>query len=117
MLKMPPTAEVLQQNANTLCQSPTTRPCDRLTHIPSTRSRKGTVRFADDLDVDRYEIDGDIRTVVIAARELNLEGVNSGWENQHVAFTHGYGVALAPANTITAQETKCDFKHAAYRQP
>ena len=60
-------------------------------------------RFADDLDVDRYEIDGDIRTVVIAARELNLDGVNSGWENQHVAFTHGYGVALAPANTITAQ--------------
>ncbi len=60
-------------------------------------------RFSNDLDVDRYEVDGDIRTVVIAARELNLDGVNSGWENQHVSFTHGYGIALAPANTITAQ--------------
>ena len=60
-------------------------------------------RFSTDLDVDRYEVDGDTRTVVIAARELNLDGVNSGWENQHVSFTHGYGIALAPANTVTSQ--------------
>ena len=60
-------------------------------------------RFSTDLDVDRYKVDGDTRTVVIAARELNLDGVNSGWENQHVSFTHGYGIALAPANTVTSQ--------------
>jgi uncharacterized membrane protein (UPF0182 family) len=58
-------------------------------------------RFATDLDVDRYEIDGEDRLVVVAARELNLSGVRSGWENQHVSFTHGYGLAIAPANAVT----------------
>ena len=60
-------------------------------------------RFSDDLDVDRYVIDGEERTVVVAARELNLDGVDSGWENRTTAFTHGYGMALAPANEVTTQ--------------
>lgn len=60
-------------------------------------------RFADDLDVDRYVVDGEVRTVVVAARELNLDGVDSGWENRHTAFTHGYGLALAPATEVTPQ--------------
>ncbi len=60
-------------------------------------------RFAEDLDVDRYVIDGEERTVIVAARELNLSGVESGWENQHVAFTHGYGLAVAPANQVNPQ--------------
>ncbi len=60
-------------------------------------------RFAPDLDVDRYEIDGEQRLVVVAARELNLTGVRSGWENQHVSFTHGYGLAVASANSLTEQ--------------
>ncbi len=58
-------------------------------------------RFAPDLDVDRYRVNGEERVVVVAARELNLGGVRSGWENQHVSFTHGYGLAVAPANVVT----------------
>lgn len=65
-------------------------------------------RFATDLDVDRYEINGEQRLVVVAARELNLSGVRSGWENQHVSFTHGYGLAIAPANGVT-DEGEPDF--------
>lgn len=60
-------------------------------------------QFDEDLDVDRYMVDGVERTVVVAARELNLSGVRSGWENQHVSFTHGYGLAIAPANEVTDQ--------------
>ena len=97
------TAEVIQQNANTLNNLRLLDPGIVSPTFQALEVEREQFRFADDLDVDRYEIDGDIRTVVIAARELNLDGVNSGWENQHVAFTHGYGVALAPANTITAQ--------------
>ena len=63
---------------------------------------RGQFRFGDDLDVDRYEIDGAEQTVVLAVRELNLDGA-TGWENQHVTFTHGYGVSMAPANSITGQ--------------
>jgi uncharacterized membrane protein (UPF0182 family) len=57
----------------------------------------------DDLDVDRYQIDGKTRQVVLGARELDPDGIpQQSWEGQHVAFTHGYGVALAPANALTS---------------
>ena len=54
-------------------------------------------RFPSVLDVDRYEVDGELTQVVLAARELRLSELGS-WERQHVAITHGYGVAIARAN-------------------
>ncbi len=54
-------------------------------------------RFSSVLDVDRYEVDGELTQVVLAARELNLSELGS-WERQHVAITHGYGAAIARAN-------------------
>jgi uncharacterized membrane protein (UPF0182 family) len=56
--------------------------------------------FAQTLDTDRYMIDGRLTQVVVAARELNLSELGS-WERKRVAITHGYGVALAPANVTT----------------
>ncbi len=97
------TLDILQRNAGTLNNLRLLDPGIVSPTFQALEVEREQFRFADDLDVDRYEVDGDIRTVVIAARELNLDGVNSGWENQHVAFTHGYGVALAPANTVTEQ--------------
>ncbi|HJM22430.1 MAG TPA: UPF0182 family protein, partial [Acidimicrobiales bacterium] len=56
-----------------------------------------------DIDVDRYDIDGRTTQVVLAARELKQTDLpNSSWESQHIAFTHGYGLAAAPANAIDA---------------
>jgi len=56
-----------------------------------------------DIDVDRYEIDGRITQVVLAARELNASDLpNNSWESEHIAFTHGYGLAVAPANAVDA---------------
>ena len=97
------TLDILQRNAGTLNNLRLLDPGIVSPTFQALEVEREQFRFADDLDVDRYEVDGDIRTVVIAARELNLDGVNSGWENQHVAFPHGYGVALAPANTVTEQ--------------
>ena len=57
-------------------------------------------RFAPTLDVDRYFVDGQLTQVVVAARELNLSELGS-WERQHVAITHGYGVAVARGNVTT----------------
>ena len=55
-----------------------------------------------DVDVDRYPIDGRPTQVLLSARELNTDGVPSAsWENQHVVFTHGYGAAASPANAVT----------------
>ena len=55
-------------------------------------------RFSD-ADVDRYEIDGTLRQVLIAARELNRDDLPSqSWLNRHIVYTHGYGAAVSPAN-------------------
>ncbi|WP_084349144.1 UPF0182 family membrane protein [Janibacter limosus] len=53
--------------------------------------------FQDDLDVDRYDIDGDM-TDVVGARELDLDKVPSDrrdWVNDHTVYTHGYGLVMA----------------------
>ena len=66
------------------------------------QAERSFYRFGD-LDVDRYQIDGSTRQVVLGARELDPSGIpQQSWEGQHVAFTHGYGVALAPANALTS---------------
>jgi uncharacterized protein len=55
-----------------------------------------------DLDVDRYEIDGEITQVVISARELARDRVpQDSWEARQLAYTHGFGIALSPANAVT----------------
>lgn len=56
-----------------------------------------------DLDVDRYQIDGQATQVVLGTRDLSPGGVpRKTWESQHLAYTHGYGVAMAPANAVNA---------------
>ncbi|HJO19726.1 MAG TPA: UPF0182 family protein, partial [Acidimicrobiales bacterium] len=58
-------------------------------------------RFSRELDSDRYLVDGEPTQVMIGARELE-PNVTRSWESQHVAFTHGYGVALAPVSRVRA---------------
>ena len=55
-------------------------------------------------DVDRYTIDGQLRQVLLAPRELDLAGLGdarSRWINPHFIYTHGYGIVMAEANQIT----------------
>lgn len=55
----------------------------------------------DEIDTDRYVIDGVPTQVLVSARELNSAGIpESGWESEVLSFTHGNGVALAPSNQI-----------------
>lgn len=56
---------------------------------------------SDVLDVDRYEIDGTDRAVVLGVRELDQQGIDAGdrnWNNLHTVYTHGDGVIAAYAN-------------------
>jgi uncharacterized protein len=58
--------------------------------------------FPDVLDVDRYDLDGERRGVVLALRELSLAGLapaQRNWANQHVIYTHGFGIVAAFDNT------------------
>ncbi|MGD9568142.1 MAG: UPF0182 family protein [Sedimentibacter sp.] len=59
-----------------------------------------------DVDVDRYVIDGDYKQVFLSARELDQSRLNEQartWVNQYLKYTHGYGVTLSPVNEVTAQ--------------
>ena len=52
-----------------------------------------------DVDIDRYELDGVATQVVLSVRDLNTSGVpRSGWAARHLTYTHGYGAIVAPAN-------------------
>ena len=55
-------------------------------------------------DVDRYTIDGNIRQVLVAPRELEIRQLGAAsnrWINTHLIYTHGYGIVMAESNRIT----------------
>lgn len=59
------------------------------------------------LDVDRYPINGQERDVVVAAREMHLEGLPDAqkkWANEKTVYTHGYGLIGAFGNQRNATD-------------
>ncbi len=55
-----------------------------------------------EVDIDRYEIDGETRQVMLAARELDKENLPApSWVNRNLEFTHGYGIVMNPVTEIT----------------
>jgi hypothetical protein len=58
-----------------------------------------------DVDVDRYMIDGEYRQTFISGRELDQSRLTSqaqNWVNQYLKYTHGYGFALSPVNEVNS---------------
>lgn len=55
-----------------------------------------------DIDVDRYVIGGKLRQVAIAARELVQHLQARTWVNDHLKYTHGYGVVVSFVNESAA---------------
>lgn len=53
-----------------------------------------------DADTDRYNINGDYTQVFISPREINRDSMNT-WQNKHLRYTHGYGVAMSRVNSVT----------------
>ncbi|HAA79345.1 MAG TPA: hypothetical protein DCE05_03395, partial [Microbacteriaceae bacterium] len=59
-------------------------------------------RFPTYLDVGRYDLNGKSTDTVLAAREINLDGLNSqSWYNNTIVYTHGYGMVAAYGNQRT----------------
>jgi uncharacterized membrane protein (UPF0182 family) len=59
-----------------------------------------------DIDVDRYEINGTVRQVMLAVRELNIDRLpesSRNWINEKLIYTHGYGITMNPVNEFTAE--------------
>ena len=59
-----------------------------------------------DIDIDRYDVDGSVRQMMLAARELNVEKLpesSRNWINEKLIYTHGYGVTMNPVNGFTPE--------------
>jgi hypothetical protein len=59
-----------------------------------------------DIDIDRYQIDGSLREVMLGARELNVDKLpesSRNWINEKLIYTHGYGITMNPVNGFTAE--------------
>lgn len=57
--------------------------------------------FKSTLDIGHYDIDGKSQDVDIAVRELSLSGIpHQSWVNDHLVYTHGYGVVAAPTTKM-----------------
>ncbi len=58
------------------------------------------------IDIDRYELDGQLREVMLATRELStskLPESSRNWINERLIYTHGYGVTMNPVNGFTPE--------------
>jgi uncharacterized protein len=58
-----------------------------------------------DVDVDRYEVNGVYRQTMLSARQLNTPGLPAQaqtWVNQHITYTHGFGITVSTVNQVTS---------------
>jgi uncharacterized membrane protein (UPF0182 family) len=68
-----------------------------------TQGMRPYYRFPD-IDVDRYIINGRLRQVMLASREIDIARLppeSQTWNNDHLVYTHGYGVCLNEAAEFT----------------
>ena len=94
------TGEQLEENSDVFANVAILDPNLAADAFNRSESGRESYQFADPLDVDRYPINGELKPVTVAVRSLNLQALAEGWEREHVALTHGYGVAMAAADTV-----------------
>jgi len=59
-----------------------------------------------DIDIDRYNINGKYNQVFIAPREIDLESLKDNsntWQARHLVYTHGYGLVMSKVNSVTSE--------------
>jgi uncharacterized membrane protein (UPF0182 family) len=59
-----------------------------------------------DIDIDRYDIDGRVRQVMLGTRELSVDKLpesSRNWINEKLIYTHGYGVTMNTVNGFTPE--------------
>jgi len=55
-----------------------------------------------DVDVDRYMINGEYTQTFLSAREIDETKIRQEWINKHLKYTHGYGITLSRVDKVTA---------------
>jgi uncharacterized protein len=71
-----------------------------------------------DIDVDRYVVDGQPTQVELGVRTINEDRVpGDSWENQHLGYTHGYGAVMAPVNASVGREPEFSIRDIPVQTP
>jgi len=56
------------------------------------------------VDNDRYNLSGGLQQMMLSPRELNAASLpERNWINEHLSYTHGYGLTLGPVNRVTGE--------------
>jgi hypothetical protein len=58
------------------------------------------------IDIDRYQINGSLRQVMLAVRELDVDKLpdtSRNWISDKLIYTHGYGITMNPVNGFSTE--------------
>ncbi|PWC08406.1 UPF0182 family protein [Mycetocola zhujimingii] len=91
------TAGALREDAETTASIRIIDPALVSPSISQLERFKNYYAFSEDLDVDRYSINGESQDTVIALRELRQDAEDN-WVNNTLVYTHGYGLVAAYGN-------------------
>ena len=94
------TAEDIKANNTTVSNIPINDRAPTKEMYNSLQGIRNYYKF-DDVDVDRYTLDGTYTQVFLGAREMDNTALSDDaktWVNQHLKYTHGFGVAMSPVN-------------------
>ena len=95
----------LSGDAKTVAQIPVVDPSVVSEAVTQQQRGQGLYSFPDNLAVDRYRAGGKTQDTVIGVRGLNPSGVPASqhtWIDEHLKYTHGYGVVAAKTNAVLA---------------
>ncbi len=97
------TARDIERNAPTIKNIRLWEPQPLLATLSQLQEIRTYYKFVD-VDNDRYMVDGTYRQTMLSARELSHEHLPSRiWINEHLIYTHGYGVVFGPVNQVTPE--------------
>ena len=98
-------SEALQENDATVSNIRLWRPTVLLENFESLQRIRQYYEFMD-VDVDRYDVSGEPRVLMVSGREISQSGIPAGgqtWQNTHLVYTHGYGAVAAQVNAATTE--------------
>ncbi len=99
------TPESLQENGGTIDNVRVWDPDTALRAYRQIQEIRTYYSF-NDVDIDRYVVDGRYRQLLIAPREFDstkLSGQAQTWVNEHLTYTHGYGIVASPVSEAAEQ--------------
>jgi uncharacterized protein len=99
------TAEGAQANAPTISNIRLWRP-DVLGENYTSLQRFRSYYDFNDVDVDRYVVEGQRRVLMLSTREVSQGGIPLGgqtWQNVHLVYTHGFGAVASQVNTASTE--------------